>query len=201
MFKIIYDLSKNDRNIWLEQFKTKEYPNFTIIETSTIQLEIGTVFILKDNEGSYWHGEWSVGLKNGYDSYRIRKIINIDDFINGNKRYIEYIADSIFNSEFHYAFDLKSRYNKCDILEYDKFDVYKLPNSEIPREWLMSTTYHGYNRERDIQYLTNIYLNIDSKDLTDYKCRYNKCNNLSKFDNILSLKRDIIFNKILNECI
>lgn len=204
MFKIIYDLSKSERNGWASRYKTKDYPNFSLVKSTTETLEIGTRFILRDeDDGSYWFGQWSVGLYND-DSYKIRKIINIDAFLDKKYNNIEYISDSMLYSEYYYIFDKSRGYRNCDILDYTKFDVYKLPNSEFPREWLYSNTgyKHSTEREEDKEYLYNLYLNPNSQDFLDYKTDYPTSKNspiLAFINDIKIIKRDIRLSSILEK--
>ena len=206
MFKIKYDLENKTLVDWVKQFKITDYPKFKVIASTDDKLVIGTKFILQDEEDkSFWYGVWSVGIKGiGEDSYVIRKIINIKDFINGNSRSFEYTRESIFNSDYYYKLSTSNRrYDKLDILDFSKMQVFKLPNSECPRLWLMSTSWNNKeNKEEDIKMLTALYTDVNSKEYSNHVLSYRKFNPLNEFDkSIKSLicmeHRDLILSQFV----
>ena len=178
MFKIIRNVDSNHRielHNYLKEYKTKEYPNFSVVVSTHEKLEIGTYFILKNNDdNSFWYGEWSTAVDTyGGSSYTIRKINNINEFLK-HTCFLTIRSESIFNSDFYYKINI-SNYNtgRLNILDYDRYDLYKFPTSECLRYWMTTTTFMD-DVERDEKYLTDLYtLNKESDAYKNYKKTYN----------------------------
>lgn len=202
MFKIIRnvdDKHRNELNEYVTRHKTKEFPNFSVVVSTHTKLQIGTYFILKnEDDGSFWYGEWTspTNIYSNGSSYVIRKIHNISEFLK-ETCHITVRSESIFNSDFYYRIEI-SNYNngRLGILEHDRYTIYKFPTSECLRYWLPSTSISDV--EKDDKFLTDLFML--NKDSDAYKSSKKK--NYDWFKNhdldSIPIKRDIKLNSILH---